>query len=436
MVRARQYIGLALLMVLSGSALMAPSARANLRVTPSQYPVYLTGVATHPQVLLTSAGLELTCDALRGQTPGIEGFEEESELTFEQVKYEDCLAKLGASTLPVTINMTGCDYRLHGGVEDTSGHFVEGKLDLVCPKGVTGPDVTLYSGASQHAEKKSLCVYTVSAGNNLGSVTYTNLSDGQDYVEVKLINVATPISRDGSVLCGSPGVSSGMNVDVTLTGFNPENELGGSSRQVDLAIKGGMFVPTWYPASVSFANVEHNKTIKAEQVFTSEGKTGHEVKCELATGLSTIKERGSGDVALTVSELHYQKCKAVFESGTVLAIVDMTGCDYVLHLGEGKLDLACPEGTTGPDIRIYTDETPTTVLCTYRMSAFSGHEKVTYESNTAGIDDIKVGINELPIEVSREGSVACGDPSKLKYTGSYTVQAYEDRPSLDITMSS
>jgi len=221
MIRNLKALGLCLVAVFAIGAMAASGASANtnpLTLTPASYPAALTIDTLTPQVYTTSSGAQVTCNTVEGhatiENPGVG----DTNVTFTDINYTECTAKVGASTLPATVNMTGCHYLFHGGVEDAAGHFKEGTVDLTCPAGVTGPDVNIYSSAANHTAGTTLCVLTVSTFTNGKEITYQNEAGATNSVRVVAKEVQTPVSRDGSILCGSP-TSAKYSGEVRVTAY-------------------------------------------------------------------------------------------------------------------------------------------------------------------------------------------------------------------------
>jgi hypothetical protein len=221
MIRNLKALGLCLVAVFAISAMAASAASANpnpITLTPGSYPAALTLDTITPQIYTTSAGAQITCTTVDGHgtitSPGVG----DTNVTITDINYTGCTAKVGANTLPATVNMTGCDYLFHGGVEDVAGHFKEGTVDLVCPAGVTGPDVNIYSSAANHTAGTTLCVLTVWNFTNGKEITYQNNAGSPNDVTVKANEVETPVTRDGSILCGSPA-SAKYKGEVRVTAY-------------------------------------------------------------------------------------------------------------------------------------------------------------------------------------------------------------------------
>jgi hypothetical protein len=221
MTRNLKALGLCLVAVFAISAMAASAASANsnpLTWTPSQYPAALTLDTLTPQVYTTSSGAQVSCTTVEGHATIKEPGVGDTNLTVTDINYTGCTAKVGANTLPMTFNMTGCHYLFHGGVEDAAGHFKEGTVDLTCPAGVTGPDLVIYSNAANHAAGTALCTLTWSTFTNGKEITYQNEAGSPNSVRLVLKEVVTPVTRDGSILCGSPATAK-FNGEIRVTAY-------------------------------------------------------------------------------------------------------------------------------------------------------------------------------------------------------------------------
>ena len=119
-------LGLALAAAFAMSAVAAPVAQAEVLLTGEQ--IAHGGNTKH--TLTTSGGDVVSCS-----TPTLPGtIDEKQEAVTITPVYAGCVAKIGASELPATITMNGCDYLFEAGEEDKARHFAGGMADLACPE--------------------------------------------------------------------------------------------------------------------------------------------------------------------------------------------------------------------------------------------------------------------------------------------------------------
>lgn len=216
--------GLALVAAFVVSTTFASTA-FGLQVTATQYPAILKGesIEHHGKpypTLTTSGGVQVTCGNLSTEVV----LEKSVESMTVIPNYEKCEAKIGAEALPITINMTGCDYFIHGGVQSEEGHFIEGTVDLTCPEGVTGPDLTVYQNPKAHAEGNTLCLLTIDSATNLKESTAVNTAGTPDDLLVES-TITTQVKRDGSLLCGAANQTAVTTGSGTVKAYE---DVGGS----------------------------------------------------------------------------------------------------------------------------------------------------------------------------------------------------------------
>jgi hypothetical protein len=223
MTRNLKALGLALVAAFAMSAIAASAAQAEgaPTLTPASYPAWLTTSALGEQVYTFSNGNQWRCTNVGGHATIEKAGVGDTEVTLTDVSYTGCWAIVGKSTLPATVDMTGCDYKFSGGETEGTDHFVNGAVAIECPTGVTGPDVTIFETAAKHTEGKALCHITVWNTVTAGSVTYTNTAGTPNDVDIKSVGVTNPVTRSGSLLCGSP-TSATYDGEVTVKAYEDE----------------------------------------------------------------------------------------------------------------------------------------------------------------------------------------------------------------------
>jgi hypothetical protein len=238
MTRNLKALGLTFAAVLAMGAIVAQAAQAAPTVTPASYPAILTTSAVGNQKYVTNTGQELECTGVSGKSTIASAGSGDTVVTVENIAYSGCTAKVGAQTLPLTVNMTGCDYKFSGGAATVGepNHFAGGSVVIECPLNVTGPDMTAYATAAKHAANEPLCTFTFWKGVNSGSITYTNTAGSPNDYDRKLVNIQTDVTRDGSILCGNPGTAT-WNGEVTVKAY--EDLSGTEGSQIGVTISEG-----------------------------------------------------------------------------------------------------------------------------------------------------------------------------------------------------
>ena len=222
--RTLKTFGLALVAMFAMSAVVVSAAQA-VQITTGASPAILTTEALNRQTFVVNGTAEVSCENITGKATIENG---DSSVTFQNVAYSgDCTATIGGTTLPATVDMTGCDYKFHGG-SGSEGHFTGGQVDLVC-SGTTGPDIYIYQNA-EHTTK--VCTYQVWAFTNHGEITYKNAGGSPDNVDLRAINVGVPTTRTQGILCPKPSGEAVYNGEVTVRAF--EDNGGSEGSQVSL----------------------------------------------------------------------------------------------------------------------------------------------------------------------------------------------------------
>ena len=432
MLRKSIAFGLAFLVVLATGSVVLPSALAALKITTAQTPsTILTASSIGEQKLTVNPNsgtkAQIQCESLTAKATVAETGA--TSATFTNVGYNSCTATIGASTLPATIDMEGCDYNLHGGEQEGEGHFIGGEADLLCPEGVTGPKITIFSDET-HTTK--VCTYALWSFTNHGGLTYTNTAGSPADVDFNATNVAVPATRTQGLLCPKAVEEATYNGEATIAAYEDfEGEEGGPAR-VELSEREGTLQITTAqtPSTILTASSI------GEQKLTVNPNSGTkaQIQCESLTAKATVAETGA--TSATFTNVGYNSCTATIGASTLPATIDMEGCDYNLHGGEqegeghfigGEADLLCPEGVTGPKITIFSDETHTTKVCTYALWSFTNHGGLTY-TNTAGSPaDVDFNATNVAVPATRTQGLLCPKAvEEATYNGEATIAAYED----------
>ncbi len=231
MIRNLKALGLALVAVFAMSALAASAAQA---VTTdgeftSDGKVTVTGHGT--ESLTFEAGQKLTCTGHHtvmpeNQTPW-NFFNPGAGLTTltDQAHYSNCVAQVGAQTLPATVTTNECDFLLHIG--ETTAPLNTGTYTVTptvkCKNQGETIEVHVYQQAS-HAT--SVCTYKVGEQNLApGKLHSTNIAGGTIEVSGEVTGITA--SRTG-VLCGGTKETKAaiQHANTILTGTN---EAGGAT---------------------------------------------------------------------------------------------------------------------------------------------------------------------------------------------------------------
>jgi hypothetical protein len=211
MIRNLKALGLAFLAVFAMSAIAVSAAQAEGvdSLTPASYPAWLTGEVEENQVYTTNTGMKTECSGGSAQATIEKAGVGDTSVTVTDIKATGCVTKLGTSTMPATIDMTGCDSVFSGGKTDPedSTHYTNATVAINCPVGVTGPDVTTFTNATNHTAGTALCHLTVWSSITAGSITNTNLATSPNTVTVKSVGITNNVTRSGSIICGNPTTS-------------------------------------------------------------------------------------------------------------------------------------------------------------------------------------------------------------------------------------
>jgi hypothetical protein len=225
MTRNIKALGLVFLATFAMSAIAASAAQAEglPTLTPASYPAWLTIAGEGNQVMTTNTGQKVECTTVTGQATIEKAGVGDTNVTFADIKYGGCTALIGTSTLPATVDVTGCNYVMGGGETDPvdNTHYINGGLIYECPAGVTGPDVTIFSSAANHTAGTALCHITNWQPFAGGGLTRTNSAGAPDTVTVKAANITNDITRSGSILCGNP-TSATYTGAITIKAFKDE----------------------------------------------------------------------------------------------------------------------------------------------------------------------------------------------------------------------
>jgi len=223
--RKLKVLGLAFLAVFAMSALTASAAQAQLKVTTTG-PTWLTfsgskakGGDTLTNQTFTVGTLQVACAAVSGHATVTNGA---TEVTATDITYSECASNLPG---PITITMNNCDYKFHGGKTDPSNaeHGIEGEVDLICPPGVAGPVIDLYTSAANHTAGTVLCKLTVTPFVNKKEITYTNTAGSPNDFDLKANVPGIGFTKEGSILCPNGANPATYTGEITVTGFKDLN---------------------------------------------------------------------------------------------------------------------------------------------------------------------------------------------------------------------
>jgi hypothetical protein len=204
MIRNLKVLGLALVVVLAMSAMVASAASAS-SYTASSYSATTTGSNTAGKETLTTVGGTVQCDShFQGTLASAN-----STLTITP-KYTNCVA---FGFLNATVDFMGCDYLFHSGPAQGGGVYFH-TVDIVCPEG-SGP-ITITAGT---------CKVDIPAQTGLAMVKTTNVA-GTLTVEPNISFITTNVTGDGfgCPFTGTGHFFSSYHGDVVL-----KNTAGGAS---------------------------------------------------------------------------------------------------------------------------------------------------------------------------------------------------------------
>lgn len=210
-------LGLALIAALAMSVFTASGAQAAPELeAEAEGTVTITGeqfsAPEHPNHSFTSGSRVLSC-----ATAKFEGTLEpnpDPSVTLTPV-YSNCTA----SGLPVTVTHNGCNYTFYGGETGTGlDHYVNGTVDVVCPKG-KAIEAHIYTGSSSHASGSALCTITVpSQTGRHGNTSLNTPSEGT--VDVTSTVTTETIVHGSDFFCGPENQVSTYTGATKLRGYS------------------------------------------------------------------------------------------------------------------------------------------------------------------------------------------------------------------------
>lgn len=225
--RCLKTLSLVLVLLLALGA-MATSASAAL---PSEFTsdgsVKVTGIGTG-EAFTFEAGQKVACHGEHtigklGITP--QGFFNPgtglTTLT-DQAHYKECVATVGATSLPGTTTTNGCDFVLRIG--ETTAETTEYGVttDIVCEKAGEAIETHVYQNAT-HAT--SVCTYKIGPQTGLTGLDLKEASGGTLQLKGEVTGIAA--SRTGIVCGGTKETKAGIwHVNANLSG---KNEGGGNT---------------------------------------------------------------------------------------------------------------------------------------------------------------------------------------------------------------
>jgi hypothetical protein len=206
MIRNLKVLGLALVAVFAMSAVAASAASA---ATPGEFTsdgtVTVTGTSVGESFTF-EAGQKVVCNGdhtigLQNVTPHA-AFNPGIGVTTltDKPHFTNCIATVGATSLPATVTTNGCDFLFHIG--ETTAPLGTGTYTVtptvLCEKETESIEIHVYQNAT-HAT--SVCTYKVPAQGVLPGLHATNVAGGT----IKVSGTVTGItaSRTG-VVCGGP----------------------------------------------------------------------------------------------------------------------------------------------------------------------------------------------------------------------------------------
>lgn len=129
--------------------------------------------------------------------------------------YANCIAKVGATSLPVTLEPTECAFRYYD-LTTTAFNTYSAKTDLTCPAG-QGIHTKLYSNAASHAAGTRLCEYKIDPQTGLTGSHLTDNADGT--VSIKTTELSIQLTRTFGTAgnCGETTTTSRFNGDTLVT---------------------------------------------------------------------------------------------------------------------------------------------------------------------------------------------------------------------------
>jgi hypothetical protein len=212
------------------AAMTASAAQEEVSLTPAEYPATITGTV-HPITgaeIKSSGGAEITCNNVTFDATIKEKGVGDTNVTVTPT-YTECQALEGIAT----VTMEGCDYVFHGGETDGAGGFKNGTVDLVCPTGVTGPVIHIYTSATSEAEE--LCALTVWNFTNKTGNTAVNVAGSPNDVTMTTDVAGINVTRTGSVACGKATQTATYKGGTTLEAFK-DPKAGEEGAQIGLTV--------------------------------------------------------------------------------------------------------------------------------------------------------------------------------------------------------
>jgi len=214
-------LGAALVAVFATAAVLASAAQAQIKVTVSPSPAWLTAeVIEHPNIGKTqtfklAGGQTLSCEETSSVATVKNG---DTSITVVPT-FKKCTAVIGTESHLVTATMNDCDFVLHGGETASPGSttFINGLVDLVCPEGKQ-VEMHIYKAAA--GETEELCTYKIAPFVNKGGGNEIHNVAGSPN-DITGVGTLTGISttRTGSLLCGAANTTATVTGSATIKAF-------------------------------------------------------------------------------------------------------------------------------------------------------------------------------------------------------------------------
>ncbi|HYJ21926.1 MAG TPA: hypothetical protein VEW07_07885 [Solirubrobacterales bacterium] len=215
-------LGLALIAVLALSAFSATASQGAV-VTAGAYPATLTAKdvkTVHGELARLTTGngaryLECSTATLAAT---ISEAKTEVEIT---PTYSECFSN-GLTTVPATITVNGCTFKLHATTT------ASGQATVVCPAGKQ-IEVHVYENAVKHEENKPLCTYDIAAqgpitGAKLGVVNAGKANEGisvnlNELAKFNFTSTMGPLSVCGvNATSGHAATTGSLRGEYVITG--------------------------------------------------------------------------------------------------------------------------------------------------------------------------------------------------------------------------
>jgi len=287
MILKLKVLGLAVLAVLSVSAVVAASAQADT-FTASKYPTPITSSSAIGNDIFKTEGGDVECDShLRGSLASVS-----NSITMTG-SYIECRA---FGFLSATIFM-GCDYVLH----------VNGELDIECPASnkiiITAGTCEVQIGTQTGLSKVELSNGSgdINAKANVSGIKYDVTKDG----------FGCPFSGTGEKTGGT--YTQGSSVTVSATN--------GASIDIETTPPPIKYTASSYPTTVTGESALGNDTFTTE-AGSQECKSHYESTLAESSAQLTVKTKITG-------------CRAF---GFLEATVTMGSCDYLYKTPTGSAD--------------------------------------------------------------------------------------------------